>query len=64
MKIKHFSEIETSSEPVSTSDYVRYLALQHFESGMQYDRHECLLQLLPKIYFDINDDFIFKINKL
>ena len=64
MKIKHFSEIESSSEPVSTSDYVRYLALQHFESGMQYDRHECLLQLLPKIYFDINDDFIFKINKL
>ena len=64
MKIKHFSEIETSSEPVSTSNYVRYLVLQHFESAMQYDRHECLLQLLPKIYCDNNDDCIFKINKL
>ena len=46
MKIKNlFSEIETSSEPVRTSNYVRYLGLQHYEPGMQYDAHECLLQL-------------------
>ena len=50
MKIKNlFSEIETSSEPVRTSNYMRYLGLQHYEPGMQYDAHECLLQLLAKI---------------
>ena len=31
---------------------------------MQYDAHECLLQLLAKIYPNINDDCMFKINKL
>ena len=46
MKIKNlFSEIETSGEPVRTSNYMRYLGLQHYEPGMQYDAHECLLQL-------------------
>ena len=65
MKIKNlFHETETSSEPVRTSNYVRYLSLQHYEPGMQYDVHECLLQLLAKIYPDINDDCMFKINKL
>ena len=35
MKIKKiFSEIETSSEPVRTSNYVRYLDLLHYERGM------------------------------
>ena len=64
MKIKNqFSEIETC-EPVRTSNYVRYLGLQHYEGGIQYDAHECLLQLLAKIYPDINDDGMFKINKL
>ena len=62
MKIrKRFSEIETSSGPVRTSNYVRYLGIQHYEPGMQYDAHECLLQLLAKIYPNINDDFMFKI---
>ena len=65
MKIETlFSEIETASEPVRTSNYVRYLGLQHYEPGMQYDAHECLLELLVKIYPNINDDCIFKINKL
>ena len=42
MKIKTlFSEIETSSEPVRTSYYVRCLALQHYEPGMQYDTVAC-----------------------
>ena len=51
MKVKNLlSELDTSSEPVSTSNYVRYLGLQHYEPGMQYDAHECLLQLLGKIY--------------
>ena len=64
MKIKKlFSEIETSSEPVRASDYVRYLGLQHYEPGMKYDAHKCLLQLLAKIYPIINDDCMFKINK-
>ena len=59
-----YSEIEMSSEPVRTSNYVSYLRLQHYEPGMQYDAHECLLQLLAKIYPYINDDCMFKINKL
>ena len=65
MKIKKlFSEIETSSELVRTSKYVRYLDLQHYKPGIQYDAHECLLQLLVKIYRNINDDYMFKIDKL
>ena len=58
MKIKKlFSEIENSSEPVRTSNYVRYLGVQHYEPGMQYNAHECLLQLLVKIYPNFYDDF-------
>ena len=65
MKIKNlFHETETSSEPARTSNYVRYLSPQHYEPGMQYDVHECLLQLLAKIYPDINDDCMFKINRV
>ena len=64
MKIKRpFSEIETSSEPVRTFNYVRYLGLQH-EPGLQCDAHNCLLQLLQKFNPNINDDRMFKINKL
>ena len=56
MKIrKLFREIETSNEPVRTSNYVRYLSQQGYEPGMQYGAHECLLQLLAKIYLGIND---------
>ena len=43
---------------------MRYFGLQHYEPGMQYDAHECLLQLLAKIYPNINDECMFKINKL
>ena len=68
MKIENlFSEVETSSEPLRISNYMKYLfylGLQHYEPGMQYDAHECLLQLLAKIYPNINDDGMFKINKL
>ena len=52
---KLFSEIETLSEPVRTSNYVLYLGLQHNEPGMQYVVHECLLQLLAKIYSKISN---------
>ena len=31
---------------------------------MQYDAHDCLLQLLSEIYPNINNDCMFKINKL
>ena len=56
MKIrKIFSEIETSSKPVRTSSYARYLGLQHYEPGMQYDAYKSLLQFLVKIYPNIND---------
>ena len=47
-----FKEIETSSVLVRTCVYVKYLNLQRDESGMQCDAHECLLQLLEKIYID------------
>ena len=47
-----------------TSSYVRYLGLQHYETGMQYDAHECLLQLLAESYPNISDGCMFKINKL
>ena len=46
------------------SHYVRYLSLQGYEPGMQYDAHEYLLELLAKIYPSINDDCMFKIDKL
>ena len=55
MKIRKLSrEIETSNEPVRRSNYVKYLSLQGYEPGMQYDNHECLLQLLAKFYPNIN----------
>ena len=61
---KLFSETETSSEPTKTSNSVRKLGLQHYESEIQYDAHECLLQLLAKNYPNINDDCMFKNNNL
>ena len=55
MKIrKLFREIETSNEPMRTLNYAKYLSLQGYEPGMQYDNHECLLQLLAKFYPNIN----------
>ena len=42
MKIKkRFSEIETSREPVRTSNYIRYLDLQHYRPEIHDDAHEC-----------------------
>ena len=61
---KRFRKIETLNESVRTSNYMRYLSLQGYEPGMQYDSHERLLQLLPKIYFSFNDDCMFKIDQL
>ena len=40
MKIRNvFSEIQASSASMRTSNYIRYLVLQHYEPGMQYDAH-------------------------
>ena len=65
MQIKNlFRKIETSNKSVRTSQYVRYLNLLGYEPGMQYDAHECLLQLLMNIYPNINDDCMFKIDRL
>ena len=47
-----------------TSIYVRYLGLQHYEPGMQYDAHEFLLQLFAKINPNIYKECMLKINKL
>ena len=35
--------VTSSSEPMATSNYMRYLELQHYEHGMQYDAHEYVL---------------------
>ena len=35
-----FREIETSNEPVKTSNDMRYLNLQRYEPGMQYNAHD------------------------
>ena len=41
MKIRDlFREIETSNEPVKTSNDMRYLSLQSYEPGMQYNAHD------------------------
>ena len=64
-KIKDlFTEIRCSNEPVRTSTYISDIDLQYYVLGMQYDAHECLLQLLAKIYSDINVNCMFKIDKL
>ena len=47
---KLFREIETSNEPVKTSYYVRYLSLQGYDPGMQYDAHA---QALTRSYLKI-----------
>ena len=61
MRIKNlFREIETSKEPVKTSHYVKSSNLLGYESGMQYDAHECLLKLLSNIYPNINNGYMFK----
>ena len=57
-----FGEIESSNVPVRTSDYVQNLGLRDYSLGMQYDAHECLLQLLEKIDPAINDDCMFKVS--
>ena len=61
---KLFKVIETSNEPVRTSNCMRYLSLEGYEPGMQYDAHECLLQLLETIYPNSDDYCMFKIDKL
>ena len=42
---------------------MRYLGLYHYEARMQY-AHKYLLELLAKIYSSINDESMFKVNKL
>ena len=59
---RFFREIGISSEPVRISNYVKYLDLQHYEPGMQYNAHEWLLQLRVNIFLNVNDDCMFKIN--
>ena len=58
-----FREIASANNPIRTSEYLKHLELLDYTSGTQYDAHECLLQLLNKIYPVINDDCIFKLVK-
>ena len=58
-----FREIASTNNPIRTSEYLKHLELLDYTSGTQYDAHECLLQLLNKIYPVINDDCIFKLVK-
>ena len=64
MKIrKLFREVETSDEPVKDIKLCEVFKYTSLWTGMKYDAHECLLQLLAKIYSIINDDCTFKIDK-
>ena len=56
-----FAEISTSNVPVRTSRYLQNIGLTNYVFGMQYDAHECFLQLLNKIYPVINDNCMFKV---
>ena len=58
-----FREIETSNDLVRTSQ-VRYLNLVSYQPCVQYDAHKFFLQLLMNICPNINDDCIFKFDKL
>ena len=46
---KLFREIETSNEPLRSSNYEMCLSQQGYEPGMLNDAHEYLLQLLGNI---------------
>jgi len=59
-----FLEITSSITPVQTSKYVHDLELSNYIFGSQYDAHECLLQILDKIYPSVTDDCLFKISML
>ena len=59
-----FEEISYSNVPVRTSTCVQDLQLRDYRVGMQYDAHECLIQLFEKIYPNIGDDCIFKVSTL
>ena len=49
MKIrKLFREIETSNEPMRTSNYERCLSLHGYEPGMQYDTMSACYSCLQK----------------
>jgi len=65
MTIKEmFEEIANSNAPVRSSKYIRDLRLHNYVFGSQYDAHECLLQILNKIYSSVTNDCLFKISVL
>ena len=56
-----FQEISVSNEPVRTSRYLQDLGLANYIFRTRYDAHECLLQVLDKMYPNITDDCMFKV---
>ena len=61
MKIREiFKEIETSNGSLRTSDYMRYLRLRIWDATWC----SWVLHAFPKFYPSINDDYVFKIDKL
>ena len=52
-----FREIKCSDEPVRNSTYISRIGLHNYVPGIQYDAHECMLQLLTSIYPDISANF-------
>ena len=44
-----FEKNSSSNVPVKTSTCVQHIQLRDYRFGMQYDAHECLIQLLEKI---------------
>ena len=57
------AEISNSNKAVKTSHYLQQIRLHDYVSGMQYDAHECLIQILEKIYPNF-DDCIFTVSCL
>ena len=54
-------ELQNSGVAVRTAKYLQVLYLNGHILGQQYDAHDCLIQLLPKFYPEVNDDSIFNI---
>ena len=66
---KLFTQIESSTDPISTSVCVQNLGLTDYRFGYQYDAQECMMHLIGKIFprplnAPVPDNCIFKVSLL
>ena len=64
-----FNQIECSNTSIETYLYVQSLELPHYQPGVQFDAHECLLHILNLIYpprpdNSVPDESVFQISSL